>query len=81
MSTKIDYKKELLPCPFCGAPAEILYDWNWGKYGGGDHSIGCSNINCEIQPGLEAHSPDEGAKIWNHRTLVNPHLSRFEIIK
>jgi hypothetical protein len=53
---------DLKPCPFCGGPPSI--------FDGADvslSSIGCANIDCDIEPSTDYLSWDESVTAWNRR--------------
>lgn len=53
---------ELLPCPFCGAPARNM------KWVGQDGwKVECGNIDCQSRPHLY-FSEENAAKAWNRRS-------------
>lgn len=52
---------KLLPCPFCGYPAEIH------PYKDRVH-VECSNYKCAVVPFVIADSEEEAAAKWNTRT-------------
>jgi hypothetical protein len=62
--------KDALRCPFCGAHAEIQY-WHGG--GPQKRHIGCSNVRCEISPGVTGSTRERAIKKWNTRAAhVDP---------
>lgn len=54
----------LLPCPFCGAPAEMVM-WHGG--GPDKRLVSCSSDACDVQPTVSGESPKEAAARWNRR--------------
>ena len=54
---------ELLPCPFCGAYAEIK-----NVYWGDTYYARCTNKDCEMR-GLEWLTPEDAYEAWNKRHI------------
>ncbi len=65
MTNKPDtISEELLPCPFCGSPAEM----EWWHGGGPDKQmISCSSLVCEACPSVTGETPAEAIANWNTR--------------
>lgn len=58
---------DLLPCPWCGEPAEYLRDvWT--------HEAGCANEKCAVRPTAKLyrseHSDADVRSVWNSRANV-----------
>lgn len=53
---------ELLPCPFCGSPAEIRHPFA---------RVECSNVNCNPMPVVRARMLDEAITAWNRRASLS----------
>lgn len=54
----------LLPCPFCGSPAEIEF-WHGGKPS--KRHVSCSSLDCEVSPGITGETKRKAIKKWNTR--------------
>ena len=54
---------ELLPCPFCGSPANVTPDDSYDQC-----IVGCSGI-CEVDPAVVMHKStlEKAIEIWNGR--------------
>lgn len=78
-ATKLRYDPEIeasaLPCPFCGAPAQIQY-WHGGKptkrmiscSGQGDTLMrGKRPIECHVSPSVTGETRAEALRRWNGR--------------
>ena len=62
--------EELKPCPFCGKPAEIYYEYDEVLLCTYAH-VGCVNRACAIMPGTAAFvDEDVAVKVWNRRAEV-----------
>ena len=61
---------KLLPCPFCGRPAE-MEPWHGG--GPDKQMISCSGHQyrhphgCDVGPMVTGETPEEAAESWNRR--------------
>ena len=58
--------EKLLPCPFCGAPAEWVYtEWNSADGTGDDGSgwVECTGCHVRVMCGCR----DESVEMWNRR--------------
>lgn len=54
---------ELLPCPFCGAPANYVFD-------GREHWIYCAaDAVCDLNPCIAGRDREYIEKEWNHRAV------------
>jgi Lar family restriction alleviation protein len=57
---------QLLPCPFCGGKAEVLYD-NWPAWLGGQVFI-VECVTCGTHaPGGWKETQNVAEQAWNHR--------------
>jgi Lar family restriction alleviation protein len=57
----LEYKEELLPCPFCGSEASI-------NSGTEDHYVVCRNDDCAAAIIARSFSsPEEAIAAWNRR--------------
>jgi hypothetical protein len=79
MVKKNKYEPEIcekaLPCPFCGAPAQIQY-WHGGKPT--KRLIGCSGVHdtlmrqspvtCHVGPSVTGETEAQALKRWNARS-------------
>ena len=64
----------LLPCPFCGGPAEHIHVY------AGEEIIGCAD-RCAVRPCLSRENYEWAATDWNRRdgrTVVVPRISEAE---
>jgi hypothetical protein len=62
--TDAERNATLLPCPFCGAPAESE-PWHGGKKT--KTMISCGNEKCDVLPAVTGETPNEAALRWNRR--------------
>ena len=58
--------KNLLPCPFCGAPADVVHDTRTGFHGMG--IVRCLNTDCRAQ----TRNSYISEFIWNSRVSNFP---------
>lgn len=69
---------ELLPCPFCGSPAELEFeeDRHHNEERGEEHrwDVCCSGIGpvCPVGPMTHCTTKDEAIRQWNTRAQSNP---------
>lgn len=64
---------KLLPCPFCGSDARMWPSHTKADEDGSYEIIGCSNVECLIEPTTEDYLPyDEALKRWNTRPTPAP---------
>lgn len=65
---KIEWRKDLLPCPFCGySPCHRFVPNPNGEKYPGHHEIWCESLSCEV--GIEVSEVDlaDAERIWNRR--------------
>lgn len=69
---------EVMPCPHCGGESEMVLP---PIYGDG-YTFRCLTPDCinELGAGRLYRTEEQAVEAWNRRTLVNPHLSRYEVI-
>lgn len=74
MNQEPQIEPDALPCPFCGAPADIQF-WHGGKPS--KRLIGCSGqgdtlmrnrpITCDVSPSVTGETRAEALRRWNMR--------------
>jgi len=69
-------EQNLLPCPFCGSPAEHFervdeYGFFTSEPGTTEHVIECSNKKCPVYLEAVGKTYKEAAKAWNKRVGEN----------
>lgn len=58
---------EALPCPFCGAPAEIEF-WHGGRPSKRMLGCGARHDKCAVGPSVTGETKSEAITLWNFRT-------------
>lgn len=55
----------LLPCPFCGLPADL-------RSGRDPAQVGCFNQSCGIRPKAQSTCSSTAIRKWNQRATFTP---------
>lgn len=61
---------DLKTCPFCDAPAQIIYEPECSPKAGEPHMVMCGGNKCAFQPMLwfaDVGGPEQGMAEWNRR--------------